>query len=160
VSVPTLRDSLIGHWGILFSDPEHFAPHPSTPRGFFRLVAERLARERVRPLTVAREDRYPCWIDEVMDADCSLSLTSAATRDSTIVDFAASCLRMKVASLSGPFVLVLDDFGRCRLTLSYQAQRIDRPRTIEDLLAVVDVLRKGFGDSEPWRAQRMPSLHS
>jgi alkyl hydroperoxide reductase subunit AhpC len=146
-SVPNLmrlHEWLNGHWGILYSNPEDFAPHPSTPRGFIARLCGEFEQYDVKPITLGNEigAAPQSWLDVAVD-DNSLVIVDANGVDEPVVDLAERALAMRLAKLEGPFVMILDAHGRCRSTISYRPRRIDRPRTLADILNVVEVLRGG-----------------
>jgi hypothetical protein len=142
-----LQQCLQGHWALLFSNPEDFAPHPSTPAGFMRCVADDLQRARTRAFAVAhRLEQSPPngWLQQVT-ADVapgrSLIVLECGANGGRVVDLATRALAHKLRQLATPYVLVLDEHGRCRSTISYRARRIDRPRSLTELLCMVVALR-------------------
>jgi alkyl hydroperoxide reductase subunit AhpC len=137
-----LRDWLSGHWAIVFSNPQHFAPHPSTPPGFLARLSSFLERSQVKALTlvgdVALDQRR--WLDEVV---CDPALVALEMAGGKVIDFAERTLARRIGELSGPFVIVLDANGCCRSTISYRPSHSSRLRTVEDILRVIGVLRSG-----------------
>jgi alkyl hydroperoxide reductase subunit AhpC len=148
-----LHDCLQGHWALLFSNPEDFAPHASTPPGFLTYLADGFKRARTKPFTVihqVQQSHAATWLQHASDDRSLFVLDCAARRP--VVDFATRALVRKLRRLEPPYVLVLDENGRCRSTISYRAQRVDRPRTVEELLCVVTVLRGDRSEASPDRA--------
>lgn len=167
-----LREWLAGHWAVLFSNPEDFAPHPGTPAGFVSRLSHDLAQCHAKAITLG-EDIVPgrrSWIDDAVEDD-SLVVLDGDSGEDTVLDFAERALALKVASLTGPFVLLLDENGCCRSTIIYRtagyrnrdfrrrAATRARPegnpagRTIEDILRVIEVLRSGGTSMVPQSAQ-------
>lgn len=142
-SVMRLREWLDGRWGILYSNPEDFAPHPSTPHGFIASMCGEFEQHDVKPITVGSGIGAvsQSWLDLAVEDD-SLVIVDADV-DAAVIDLAERALAMRLAKLAGPFVMILDAHGRCRATISYRPRRIDRPRTLADILNVVEVLRGG-----------------
>lgn len=138
-----LRDWLNGRWGILYSNPEDFAPHPSTPRGFIACMSGEFEQYEVKPITLGSERgaARESWLDVAVD-DHSLVIVDPHPRDDRVIDFAERALAMRLARIVEPFVMILDAAGRCRSTITYRPRRIDRPRTLGDLLDAVAVLRR------------------
>ena len=145
-----LREWLGGRWAVLFSNPEDFAPHPSTPEGFITLLAEDFAACGAQPITLARSDEpAPSWLDFAGADSSRVVLNSSATGatpensgTARIVDLAERTLATTIRRLSARFVIVLDANARCRTTISYDARRGERVRTIQDILTVVQVLQR------------------
>jgi len=137
-----LREWLNGRWGVLYSNPEDFAPHPSTPRGFIACLSGEFEHYEVKPLTLGNHSGAApeSWLDVAMD-DQSVVVV-AGSREHSVIDLAERALARQLARLKDPFVMILDTWGRCRSTLSYRPRRIDRPRTLTDILNVVDGLRR------------------
>lgn len=151
-TVAGLRDCLQGDWALLFSNPEDFAPHASTPPGFLTHVAEQFRRTRTRPFAVIhqlQQSLASTWLQLATDDRSLLVLDCAASQ--RVVDFATRALMHKLRRLEPPYVLVLDERGRCRSTLCYRAGCIDRPCTVAELLCVVTALRgdRGLASSAP-----------
>jgi len=142
VPVIALHDWLQGSWALLFSNPDDFAPHASTPPGFMACLVDELRRSHTKPLVLANRLQQGIRINWLQHAinDPSVIVLQAAGTDQ-VVDFATRALALKLKRLQPPFVLILDDHGRCRSTISYRPRRIDRLRTVQDLLSVVAVLR-------------------
>lgn len=139
-----LHDWLQGHWAMLFSHPDDFAPHASTPHGFMACLADEFRRARTKPLALIQrlQQSVPTsWLHHAT-SDRSLIVVRHAPA-AQVVDFAARVLELKIAQLTQPFVLILDHAGRCRSTISYRPRRIDRLRTVQDLLGVAAALRGG-----------------
>lgn len=145
-----LREWLDGQWGIVYSNPEDFAPHPSTPRGFVSRLAGEFERYCVKPIALGTEiSAAPhSWLDIAME-DHSLVIVDADGVDEPVIDLAERALAMKIAGIDSRFVMILDANGRCRSTIHYRPRRIDRPRTLADILKVVEVLQGGGGQSRP-----------
>lgn len=150
--VRRLREWLEGHWGLLYSNPEDFAPHPSTPRGFISRLGGEFEHCNVKPIVLGSDfgTAPPSWLDIAMEDD-SLVIVDADGVDEPVIDLAERALAMQLAGIDGRFVMILDANGRCRSTISYRPRRIDRPRTLTDLLNVVEVLQGGA---------RLPRLHA
>jgi hypothetical protein len=151
-----LQGWLQGHWALLFSNPEDFAPPATTPPGFMACVAEELNRARTKALVVL--DRLPqagpaSWLQQAT-GDRSLILLDCGALNEPVVELATRALLRKLLELERPYVLVLDEYGRCRSTITYRARRIDRPRTLGELLCVVAALR---GDGLSSRGMRSPA---
>lgn len=137
-----LRAWLDGRWGILYSNPEDFAPHPSTPRGFIACMSGEFDQYEVKPITLGDGGAsQESWLDVAVD-DHSLVIVDPNTRDDRVIDFAERALAMRLARIVDRFVMILDASGRCRSTITYRPRRIDRPRTLADLLDAVAVLRR------------------
>lgn len=137
--VLTLHEWLQGSWALLFSDPEDFAPQQGTPHGFMARIADELRRADTKALALAR-DAEPAqgWLRQATEQHAIVVLRPDAGR---IVDFTARSLTRVLEKLEPPFVLVLDELGRCRSTISYRPRRIDRVHTVQELLSVVAALR-------------------
>ena len=144
--VRSLCESLEGDWAILFSNPEDFAPHPSTPAGFHAQIAAQFAELRVKPLALATSADEPGhrWLRDVAGAG-AVDPFANARLVSPFVDFASRALEVRLRALDPPYVAMIDAAGRCRLTILYQRHRTDRPRTLEELLRIVNALRAGEG---------------
>ena len=151
-----LQDWLQGHWALLFSNPEDFAPPATTPPGFIACVADELRRARTKVLTVL-ERLSPAepgnWLQQA-SGDRSRIVLDGGAPDDRVVDLASHALLHKLLALERPYVLVVDEHGRCRSTITYRARRIDRPRTLTELLCVVAALR---GDGISARSTRSPA---
>lgn len=138
----TLLDWLDDQWAVLFSHPEDFAPHPSTPAGFITLLAEDFAEYGVKPLVLADASNSASWL-EYAGADASTVVLDDGQADAQVVDLAEHSLLSKLNRMDSPFVMVIDANGRCRSTITYRARRDNGPRTIYDVLAVVQMLQRG-----------------
>jgi alkyl hydroperoxide reductase subunit AhpC len=139
--VVALQEWLSGHWAIVLSNPEDFAPHASTPCGFVNYFADGVLAAGVKPIAFGHslEPLAPSWLDHAVNDDSVVLLEQDGDR---VVDLAERALAAQLAALRGPFVLILDQRGRCRLTLQYRQQsRQHRPCTMRDLLEMVEVLR-------------------
>ena len=151
--VVRLHDCLQGRWALLFSDPEDFAPHASTPSGFLNHLADEFRRARTRPFAVVHQlqQSHGCqWLQHASNDPSLLVLDCSAH---PVVDFATRALLRRLRQLAAPYVVVLDEQGRCRSTICYRARRIDRPRTLEELLCMVRALR-GDGGHAATHARR------
>jgi hypothetical protein len=138
----TLHDWLQGSWALLFSNPDDFAPHASTPPGFMACLADELRRAHTKPLVLANRLQQGTrinWLQHATDDRSVIVLRGTGTGQ--IIDFSTRALVLKLKCLPPPFVLILDDHGLCRSTISYRPRRIDRLRTVQDLLSVVAALR-------------------
>jgi hypothetical protein len=146
-SAMSLCDWLGGDWAMLFSNPAHFAPHPSTPRGFHAQIAAAFRERRVKPLALACNEPEPGeeWLLDASGLEGTVCLRGLrrSEQSSNVFDFIGRALETRLAGSGTPFVALLDDLGRCRLTVSYRLFRTDRPRTLDELLCMVDVLRAG-----------------
>jgi thioredoxin-dependent peroxiredoxin len=137
-----LQEWLQGNWAVLFSDPDDFAPHASTPHGFMACLADELRRARVKMLRVAacaQQVPVSSWLDQ-LEGERSL-LTLPCVQGEQVLDFATRALVLKLTRLQGPYALILDERGRCRSTITYRPRRIDRLRTVHDPLHVIAALR-------------------
>jgi hypothetical protein len=137
-----MHDHLQGDWALLFSNPEDFAPHASTPPGFLTYLADKFERGRTRPFALIQQPQQsltPTWLQHATGDRSLLVLDCSPNR--RIVDLATRALLRKLRQLDPPYVLVLDEQGRCRSTLCYRARQIDRPRSVEELLCMVTALR-------------------
>jgi alkyl hydroperoxide reductase subunit AhpC len=144
-----LRDWLAGHWAVLFSNPEHFAPHPTTPMGFITLLAEDFVTSGAKPIMVTgHAGSRSNWLDYA-GADCTDIVIAHSDRDDQVVNLSERALALTIERLTSPFVIVIDANGRCRSTFMYQATAGDRGRSIEEVLSVVQVLRSGTSAAEP-----------
>jgi hypothetical protein len=54
----------------------------------------------------------------------------AEVADAPVIDLAERALAMKLARTEGPLVMILDDNGCCRSTITYHPRRVNRPRTV------------------------------
>lgn len=145
-----LREWLDGQWGILYSNPEDFAPHPSTPRGFVSRLAAEFEQCNVKPIVLGNElgAAPESWLDIAME-DRSLVSVDPDGIDEPVIDLAERALAVKLAAIDGRFVMILDANGRCRSTINYRPRRIDRPRTLTDILTMVEVLQGGGRQPHP-----------
>jgi len=138
-SSAALRSWLNGSWALLFSDPEHFAPNASTPKGYLTCLASVLEDNGIKLIELQSADSAASWID---DSDPKRSTLSIATpRNADILDLHAHTLIKRIQETARPFVMVLDERSQCRTTLSYRPQNIVRPRTFEDIVQTIYVLR-------------------
>ena len=139
-----LREWLDGSWAVLYSNPEDFAPHPSTPQGFIAHLSGEFAHHNVKPISLASDLGVPppSWLNHSGE-DNSVVIVDADGADAPVIDLAERALSMKLARLDGPFVMILDANGCCRSTITYRPRRINRPRTVADILGVIEVLRGG-----------------
>jgi alkyl hydroperoxide reductase subunit AhpC len=143
-----LREWLGGQWAVLFSNPEDFAPHPTTPEGFITLLADDFAACGAKPLSLdegSGEESTPSWLD-FAGADTSNIVLDSDAQTGQIVDLAERTLALKLDRLlchsPARFVIVLDEKARCRTTITYNRNSTARNRTIEDVLTVVQVLQR------------------
>jgi alkyl hydroperoxide reductase subunit AhpC len=152
----TLREWLAGSWGVLFSNPEHFAPHPTTPAGFITLLADDFVVCGAKPIKVAgrSDETRSCWLDYA-GADCADVVIDTAARDSTVVDLCERSLASMLTRMESPYVVVVDPLGRCRSTMTYRLRHGERSRTIDDVLSVVQVLRAGAPTSSQPEHERL-----
>lgn len=147
-ATPGLRDWLAGHWAVLFSNPEHFAPHATTPAGFITLLAQDFATCGVKPIKIGTcAETAASWLDYAGTDRANVIIDRDS--DDQIVDLLERTLALTIDRLDKPFVIVLDALGRCRSTMTYQPRHGERRRTIEDMLSVVQVLKAGTR-SKPW----------
>lgn len=148
--VKRLREWLDGRWGILYSHPEDFAPHPSTPRGFIARLAGEFDHCNAKPIALGKDvgAAPESWLNIASDDD-SLVIIDMDGVDAPVIDLAERALALQLAEREGRFVMVLDPNGRCRSTINYQPRRIDRPRTLSDILSVVEVLQGGGSRPRP-----------
>ena len=143
-----LREWLGGQWAVLFSNPEDFAPHPSTPEGFITLLADDFAACGVKPISLADNrgtDAAGSWLD-FAGADNTQVVLHDDAAGGSIVDLAAHTLATKLHRLAARFVIVLDEKARCRTTITYNdysaGNSVGGRRTIADVLTVVQVLQR------------------
>lgn len=140
-----LREWLRGHWAAVFSNPEDFAPDPSTPPGFVTCIAHEARLARIKPIAFARSlEPVSNWLDHAVNDDALVVLNHR----NDIIDLAERCLATTLARLRQPFVVILDERGRARMTLNYRSG--DRRRTMLDVVDMVELLRRG----------RVPSIRS
>ena len=146
--VMTLRDWLQGQWGLVFSHPADFAPHSSTPPGFTTCIADDLLAAGIKPLvfSTSLEQLPESWFDHALNDD---SVVLLANHDARVLDLAECALASQLAALNRPFVLILDDRGRCRTTLTYAPNAQHRPRTMLDIIEIVATLRSGTTHQAP-----------
>ena len=137
-----LRDWLGGKWAVLFSNPEDFAPRPSTPAGFITLLADDFAACDVKPISLGRgHESPPSWLDYA-GSDSARVVLDRDEEAGHIVDLAERTLAVKIGRLTAPFVIVIDANARCRTTISYDSRRVERARTIQEVLTVVQILQR------------------
>jgi hypothetical protein len=135
-----LRRWLDGHWALLFSDAIHFAPDESTPKGYLVALASVLADNGIKLLEVQSSGSAThSWIDESDPHRATLTLNAADSR--SVLDLHAHTLAKRIRETAGPFVIVLDERAQCRATLKYRRENILRPRTLEDIVETIYVLR-------------------
>jgi alkyl hydroperoxide reductase subunit AhpC len=142
----SLREWLCGQWAVLFSHPEHFAPHPSTPSGFITLLADDFSACGVKPIAVASTcDTAASWLDFAGTDRSVISLNDSSHHSTPVVDLPERALARTIARMTTPFVIIIDAIARCRSTIAYRPTASARNRTIEDVLRMVQVLRDGAG---------------
>lgn len=139
--VVPLRQWLNGDWGIVLSDPQDFAPHPSTPSGFVNRLADSVLTARVKLIAFGRSlEPTPSWLDHAVNDDSVVVLDS----NGRIIDLAERALASRLATLERPFALILDDNAQCRTTLQYLQQPAERSTCrMSDLIEIVTRLRSG-----------------
>ena len=138
--VRSLREWLQGHWAVVCSHPDDFAPPRGTPEGFVTCIAEGLRTERVKMIgfDCTLEPPPASWLDHAVNDDSIVVLDGECA---TVVDLAEHALAAKLAALTQPFVVIVDDRGRVRTTLKYRYG--DRSRTLFDIVELVAILRAG-----------------
>jgi alkyl hydroperoxide reductase subunit AhpC len=134
-----LRAWLNGSWALLFSNPEHFAPNASTPKGYLTCLASVLGENGIKLIELASQSSGPSWIDESDPERLSLALASP---QADVLDLHAHTLSKKIQETARPFVMVLDQNSQCRTTVNYRPENITRPRTLEDIVETIYVLRR------------------
>jgi alkyl hydroperoxide reductase subunit AhpC len=156
-----LREWLGGQWAVLFSHPEDFAPHPTTPEGFITLLADDFAACGAKPISLddgRGEESTPSWLD-FAGADTTNVVLNSDVESAHVVDLAERTLSMKLERLASHsasrFVIVLDEKARCRTTITYNPTPVSRHRTIEDVLTVVQVLQRRAPAAEPQQFDRV-----
>ena len=154
--IVSLRDWLQGHWAVVCSHPDDFAPPRGTPAGFVTCIAEGLRASHIKLIAFDRTHEPPSasWLDHSVNDDAIVLLD----RDDTcVVDLAEYALATKLATLTRPFVVIVDERGRLRLTLSY---RTDEPsKTLFDVVELVTILREGVDAGEIPTAVGMTHRH-
>ena len=136
-----LREWLDGHWAIVMSHPDDFAPRPTTPIGYAHHIADAVLASGVKPIAfeASLEQVKPNWLDHTVNDDAVVVLDRSTDR---IVDLAERMLSTKLATLKHRFVVFLDERGRCRRTMEYREESLQSRRcTISALLEVVAALR-------------------
>ena len=143
--IRSLRDWLQGDWAVVCSHPDDFAPPRGTPEGFVTCIAEGLRAERLKMIGFDRTLEPPpaSWLDHSVNDDSIVVLDGD---DATVVDLAEHALAAKLAELTQPFVVIVDDRGRVRTTLKYRYG--DRSRTLFDIVELVAVLREDAGEKQ------------
>lgn len=138
--IVSLLDWLEGHWAIVMSHPDDFAPPPTTPTGFTNRLADQMLAADVKPIAFGHslELMTPNWLDHAVNDDAVVLLDTNGDR---IVDLAERALATRLATCTGRFVSILDERGRCRTILHYVESLRTRPRTLRDLMEIVAVLR-------------------
>jgi alkyl hydroperoxide reductase subunit AhpC len=144
-----LQEWLQGHWAIVFSHPEDFAPHPTTPRGFLSHVFNELLQRGVKAIALGTDvfAEQRSWLDDASDDDAVVVL--ASDKDAAVVDITEHALGTKLANMHSRFAMVLDEHGRCRSTMNYRARNPQHARTLEDMIEVIGVLRSDRQRSSP-----------
>lgn len=138
----SLLEWLDGQWAIAMSHPEDFAPCPTTPIGFKNSLADAVLAQQIRPIAVTRsvEPPPPCWLDHAVNDDAVVMLDRSR---SLFLNLAERALAARIAALDGPFALILDDRGRCRATLRYDAHSLrERSCTLQGLADIANSLRQ------------------
>lgn len=139
----SLRDWLSGQWAVLFSHPEHFAPHPSTPAGFVTVLADDFSACGVKPIAIVNHpDAAASWLD-FAGADRAVISLADSDRSASVVDLPERALAQTIARMTTPFVIIIDAIARCRSTITYRPQSGAGRRTVEDVLRMVQILRDG-----------------
>lgn len=138
-----LRNWLNGSWAVLFSHSEHFSPDASTPKGYLTCLGEVLGGSGIKLLELSSGDAMQSWIEDSDPARCRISLREM--NDNGAVDLQARTLIKKIEQTVRPFVIVLDQHANCRTTVRYRPENIVRPRTLEDLIGTINVLRRETG---------------
>lgn len=129
---------LDGSWALLFSNPEHFAPHESTPKGYLTCLASILADNGIKLIELQSQSTEASWIDA---SDPNRQLLFVTSHNTDVLDLRAHTLIKKIRETSHPFVMVIDQHLQCRTTLNYRPENITRPRTLEDIVETIYVLR-------------------
>lgn len=134
--VPTLRDWLDGHWGLIFSHPEDFQETGLEQERWLVVLAQEFRAAGLRPLSCQpRSGRADAsWVSKLTGDQWFVQLEDA------VADLAARQLRAEINSIDSRFVLVIDERLRRRGLLPY------RPGTRRlsplDLVASVIALRQ------------------
>lgn len=156
--VVSLRDWLDGHWAVVFSHPEDFAPHPSTPCGFIACLADGILAAGIKPIVWATSllDPISSWLDHAFNDDAVVVLNA---EDHGVVDLSERTLAARLQRPHQRFVLIADENGRHRTTLTYTSTR-DRPRTLLDVVEVIAELRDSIASHRRSNQDRLGNATS
>jgi alkyl hydroperoxide reductase subunit AhpC len=138
-STSPVRNWLNGSWALLFSDPDHFAPNASTPKGYLTCLASVLEENGIKLIELRSDMPASSWIEESDPLRTTLSISPP--RNADVLDLHTHTLIKKIHETARPFVMVLDEYAQCRTTLNYRPENIVRPRTLEDIVETIYVLR-------------------
>jgi alkyl hydroperoxide reductase subunit AhpC len=138
--VVSLRNWLDGNWGAVFSNANDFAPSPTTPPGFLTCIAQAVLAAGIKPIAFDRSLDLPLssWLDHAINDD-SLVVINSDGED--LIDLAEYALAMQLDGLRQPFVSLIDERGRVRMTVRYRSRAGER--SMADVIALVTALRNG-----------------
>ena len=139
--VLSLRDWLGGDWGAVFSNPNDFAPTPTTPAGFITCLAQAMTDAGIKPIAFNRSAEPSAqhgWLDHAINDDAWVVLNNDGE---DVIDLAEFALASHLDALHRPFVTIIDARGRVRITVTYQPSA--GTRSILDVVDLVEALRSG-----------------
>jgi thioredoxin-dependent peroxiredoxin len=138
--VVSLRDWLDGNWAAVFSNPNDFAPSPTTPAGFITCIADAVLTAGIKPIAFNRSLGLPLssWLDHAINDD---SLVVLNNDGEDVIDMAEYALALHLDGLHRSFVSLIDERGRVRMTVKYRP--LDGERSMADVVELVTALRNG-----------------
>ena len=131
---------LDGNWGAVFSNPNDFAPAPTTPSGYITCIAQAVLAARIKPIAFNRSLDLPpsSWLDHAINDD---SLVVLNNDGEDVIDLAEYTLAAHLDGLRQSFVSLIDERGRVRMTVKYRP--LESERSMADVIELVTALREG-----------------
>lgn len=142
--IAALADWMKGHWALLFSQPEDFAPDIDASCGSVEQLSETLRARRIKPLAVLPAERWlpRNWIDALYEEQCLVVLPEVD--EGIVLDVRERMLRAELERLLPPYVVVVDPNLQRRATIGYRA---NSPRRLAEILTVVELLQSAHASA-------------
>jgi alkyl hydroperoxide reductase subunit AhpC len=140
--VLSLRAWLDGCWAAVFSNPNDFAPAATTPPGFVTCLAHALTDAGIKPIAFNRSaepSAHHSWFDHAIGDDSWVVLNNDGE---DVIDLAEFALAAHLDCLHRPFVSIIDERGRVRVTVTYRPSQ--GTRSVLDVVELVSTLKTGL----------------